>query len=73
MILRVRHVTSYAYGHPVEMATHMLCLTPRDLPAFRELLGDGSSLGMRLEYAVQDEPRGLAEAFAIGRETARPR
>ncbi|MFZ4616381.1 MAG: glucose-1-phosphate thymidylyltransferase RfbA [Rectinemataceae bacterium] len=40
--------------------------TPRDIPQFRELLGDGSALGMRFEYAVQDRPRGLADAFLVG-------
>lgn len=42
--------------------------TPRDTPAFKGLFGDGSYLGMHIEYAVQDEPRGLAEAFTIGRD-----
>lgn len=42
--------------------------TPQDIPAFRELLGDGADFGMSLSYAVQDQPNGLAEAFLIGRD-----
>ncbi|WDZ83467.1 glucose-1-phosphate thymidylyltransferase RfbA [Micromonospora cathayae] len=44
----------------------LIVSTPSAVPVMRQLLGDGSALGMELSYAVQDEPRGIAEAFVIG-------
>ena len=46
----------------------LIISTAEDLGGFRQLLGDGSTLGLRLTYAVQDEPRGLADAFLVGAE-----
>lgn len=46
----------------------LIISTPRDIKVFEELFGDGSWLGMRFEYAVQEKPRGLADAFIVGKK-----
>lgn len=46
----------------------LIISTPRDLPMFEQLLGDGKSLGMRFAYKVQEKPNGLAQAFVLGEE-----
>ena len=44
----------------------LIISTPRDLPVFKALFGSGNTLGMRFEYAMQEKPRGLADAFIVG-------
>ncbi len=45
----------------------LIISTPRDISLFKELFGDGSQLGLKFQYAVQDQPRGLADAFIVGK------
>ena len=44
----------------------LLISTPRDIDTYKELLGDGTNIGIRMSYAIQDHPRGLADAFIVG-------
>lgn len=46
----------------------LIITTPHDRPSFERLLGDGSQFGLRIEYTAQDRPRGIADAFVIGRD-----
>src|SRR5436305_13379144 len=46
----------------------LIISTPQDRPLFERLLGDGSDLGLEFSYATQDKPRGLADAFIVGRD-----